>query len=113
MQRIMITACLGLLLALPAQGVEFLGVELCKGSVETSVNSSVLGTEAHGSAAASGVSRGGAGSGVPSDAAVWLVAAFVGRPGAVATPTWSHGVCEPEAATELCDVSAAAKGSGD
>ena len=37
MQRIMITACLGLLLALPAQGVEFLGVELCKGSVETSV----------------------------------------------------------------------------
>ena len=37
MQRIMITTCLGLLLALPAQGVEFLGVELCKGSVETSV----------------------------------------------------------------------------
>ena len=37
MQRIMITTCLGLLLALPAQGVEFLGVELCKGSVDTSV----------------------------------------------------------------------------
>ena len=37
MQRIMIIACLGLLLALPAQGVEFLGVELCKGSVDTSV----------------------------------------------------------------------------
>jgi hypothetical protein len=37
MQQIMITACLGLLLALPAQGVEFLGVELCKGSVDTSV----------------------------------------------------------------------------
>jgi len=37
MRQIVMTLCLGLAVAAPANGVEFLGVELCKGSVDTSV----------------------------------------------------------------------------
>ncbi len=37
MRQIVITVCLGLAAAAPARGVEFLGVELCEGSVDTSV----------------------------------------------------------------------------
>jgi hypothetical protein len=37
MRQIVITVCLGLAAAAPARGVEFLGVELCQGSVDTSV----------------------------------------------------------------------------
>jgi len=37
MRRIVITICVGLAAVTPANGVEFLGVELCEGSVDTSV----------------------------------------------------------------------------
>lgn len=37
MQRLVITVCLALLAAGPAEATEFLGVKLCKGSVDTSV----------------------------------------------------------------------------
>ena len=37
MRNIVITVCLGLIAVMPAESVEFLGVELCEGSVDTSV----------------------------------------------------------------------------
>ena len=37
MRKIVITVCLGLIAVMPAECVEFLGVELCEGSVDTSV----------------------------------------------------------------------------
>jgi len=37
MRQIVITVCLGLAVVAPANGVEFLGIELCEGSVDTSV----------------------------------------------------------------------------
>ena len=37
MRNIVITVCLGLAAVAPANGVEFLGVELCEGSIDTSV----------------------------------------------------------------------------